>query len=104
MLQTLVQMDKMEALRRKLTKMGMLAGTISSYLAQIKTKESEIDNTSDMETMSESHVDAVTVDDKDDDGGPIPGSVTDVMSDIKIVAISRMSGILLACIFLLTFL
>ena len=66
MLQTLVQMDKMEALWRKLTKMGMLAGTTSSYLAQIKTKESEIDNTSDMETMSESHVDAVTVDDKED--------------------------------------
>ena len=66
MLWTLVWIDKMEALWRKLTKMGMLAGTTSSYLAQIKTKESEIDNTSDMETMSESHVDAVTVDDKED--------------------------------------
>ena len=65
--------------------------------------------------MSESCVDAVTVDDEDDDGGPIPGSVMDVMSDIKLAARSRMSdiklaarsrmsGILLACIFLLTFL
>ena len=89
MLQTLVQMDKMEALQHKLTKMGMLAGTTSSYLAQIKTKESKIDNTSDMETMSESHVDAVMVDDEDDDGGPILGSVTDVMSDIKLAARSR---------------
>ena len=95
MLRTLVRMDKMEALRRKLTKMGMLAGTTSSYLAQIKTKESEIDNTSDMVTMSEPCVDAV--DDEDDDGGPIPGSMMDTMSDIKLAARSRMSGILLAC-------
>jgi hypothetical protein len=70
MLRTLVRMDKMEALKRKLTKLGMLAGTTSSYLSRIKTKDSKIDYTSDTEAIFESHVDAV--DDDDDDGGPIP--------------------------------
>jgi hypothetical protein len=88
-------MDKMEALRRKLTKIGMLAGTTSSYImAQIKTEENlenNIDNlnSSDTEIMS-------PVDDEDDDGGPIPGGPTDVMSDIKLAARSRMSCTLLA--------
>lgn len=90
MLRTLVRMDKMEALRRKLTKMGMLAGTASSNMAQIKTGgENNIDNTSDTEITS-------PVDDDDDDGGPVPGGAMDTMSDIKLAARPRMSCTLLA--------
>lgn len=89
MLRTLVRMDKMEALRRKLTKMGMLVGTTSSYMAQIKTEENNIDNASDAEITS-------PVDDEDDDGGPIPGGAMDAMSDIKLAARPRMSCTLLA--------
>jgi hypothetical protein len=89
MLRTLVRMDKMEALRRKLTKMGMLVGTTSSYMmSQMKTEEND-DHTSDTEIMS-------PVDDEDDDGGPVPGCATDTMSDIKLAARPRMSCTLLA--------
>ncbi|KIM36125.1 hypothetical protein M413DRAFT_31879 [Hebeloma cylindrosporum] len=86
MLRTLVRMDKMEALRRKLTKLGMLAGTTSSYMAQTKTEQSDIDiSDTDGELMPV----MPPVDDEDDDGGPVSGIATDAMSDIKLAARSQ---------------
>ena len=97
MLQTLVQIDKMEALWRKFIKMRMLAGTTSSYMTQIKTKdedsEGSFDDYSDAETASESRADA---DDENDDGGPVPGGPTGSMSDIKLAAKAHKFNILLA--------
>ena len=42
MLQNLVQMDKMAALRSKFAKMGMLVGTTASYMVQMKAEDENV--------------------------------------------------------------
>lgn len=61
MLRTLVRMDKMATLRRTFAKMGMLAGTTSSYMAQMKAKDNE---------SSLDEAELRDVENEDDDGGP----------------------------------
>jgi hypothetical protein len=79
MLQTLVRMDKMATLRRTFAKMGMLAGTTSSYMAQMKAKDSESSPDSDEAELHDEEND-------DDDGGPASGNPSGAMSDVKLAS------------------
>ena len=63
-------MDKMATLQRAFTKMGMLAGTTSSYVAQSKAKDNGGNSESDEAGL---HPDD-DEENEDDDGGPASGS------------------------------
>ena len=93
MLQTLVRIDKMEALQHKFIKMRMLAGTTSSYMTQGWGLRGQLWWLLRCGDCRESHADA---DDENDDGGPVPGGPTGSMSDIKLAAKARKFNILLA--------
>jgi hypothetical protein len=85
MLQILSRMDKMAALRRKFTKMGLLVGTTSSFIARIETTEKQ----DEFNNESRQHLgdDSIQVDDEnEDDGGPILGEPSGAMSDVKLAA------------------
>lgn len=97
MLQTLVRMEKMETIRRKFNKMGMLAGTTSSYMARMKTEDDKED-IADVEAESYN-----AEEDEDDDGGPVNGSSMDAMSDIKLAVRPRTFAIFLSCHFCLIY-
>jgi hypothetical protein len=85
MLQTLLRMDKMDALRRRFSEMGMLSGTTSSYMAKVSADDEE-QSSSDPEAESSLGGE----NDEDDDGGPVSGNPSGAMSDIKLAAKSRM--------------
>lgn len=77
MLRTLVRMDKMATLRRTFAKMGMLAGTTSSYMAQMKAKDNE---------SSPDEAELHDEENEDDDGGPASGNPSGAMSDVKLAS------------------
>ena len=81
MLQTLVRMDKMAALRRKFAKMGMLAGTTASYMAQMKAEDDK-----DSIDEDELNVDHDFEADDNDDEEPMSGNPLDTMSDVKLAS------------------
>jgi len=70
-------MDKMATLRRTFAKMGMLAGTTSSYMAQMKAKDNE-SRPDEAELHDEEN--------EDDDGGPASGNSSGAMSDVKLAS------------------
>lgn len=82
MLRTLVRMDKMATLQRAFTKMGMLAGTTSSYVAQSKAKDDGGNSESDEAGL---HPDD-DEENEDDDGGPASGSPSGAMSQVKLAS------------------
>lgn len=84
MLQTRVRMDKMAALRRKLFKMGMLAGTTTSYMAQMKAEPEDSDDSKDNSSEDELLTDHEENEDDLDDERPISGNPSSVMSDVKL--------------------
>jgi hypothetical protein len=88
MLRTLVRMDKMAAIRRTFSKMGMLAGTTASYMARHKTEDGKIEDLDDDETQS--CLDEDNEDNEDNDGGPTAGSPSGAMSEVKLAAKSGM--------------
>ena len=84
MLQILVRMDKMAALRRKFAKMGMLVGTTASYMARMKAEDSEGDVIAEGDEFR---------DNGDDDEEPMVGnpSESDAMFDVKLASRYGMS-------------
>ena len=84
MLQTLVRMDKMAALRRKLFKMGMLAGTTTSYIAQMKAEPEDSDDSKDNSSEDELLTDHEENEDDSDDERPISGNPSSAMSDVNL--------------------
>jgi len=85
MLQILVRMDKMAALRRKFVKMGMLIGTtVSSYMARMKVEDSDSDSDLDATGAEED-------DSRDDNEGPTAGNPSDAMFDVKLASRCGMS-------------
>lgn len=81
MLQTLLRMDKMAALRRRLTNSGLLVGTTSSFLARTMAqgKKAGEDNEDELLLEDEDF-------DDDTDEGPVQGDRSDDLSDIKLAA------------------
>ena len=77
MLWTLVHLDKMETLQHAFSKMGMLAGTASSYIMQMKAEENE------SSLGFDKHVD-YDEESEDDEGGPASGTLSGAMSDVKL--------------------
>src|SRR6266511_5538656 len=77
MLQTLVQMDKMEKLQRAFAKLSMLAGTTSSYITQMKAEDNESSSglEEDVDYDKESEY---------DEGGPVSGTPSGAISDVKL--------------------
>lgn len=71
-------MDKMAALHHEFTQMGMLAGTTSSYMEQMKAK--------DKDAAAELPVDHNNGNDDDDDGGPSSGTPSGALSEVKLAA------------------
>ncbi|KAF8903656.1 hypothetical protein CPB84DRAFT_1845636 [Gymnopilus junonius] len=82
MLQTLVRMDKMAALRQELAKRGLLAGTTSSFIERMKVNEGQGEGDKD-ELCKPRENDA---DDDDDDIGPAEGNPLGTLSDVKLAS------------------
>lgn len=84
MLQILVRMDKMAALRRKFAKMGMLVGTTASYMARMKAEDKDGDVIAEGDEFH---------DNGDDDEEPMVGnpSESDAMFDVKLAPRCGMS-------------
>jgi hypothetical protein len=95
MLQILVQMDKMAALRHKFAKMGMLVGTTASYMARIKAEDEDVIAEEDELEFR---------DNGDDDEEPMAGNPSNVMSDVKLASRYGMSYTSLLFIFELMYL
>jgi hypothetical protein len=71
-------MDKMAALQRKFIKMGLLAGTTSSFIARIEAKE-------DQDELHKHRDDSIhIVDENEDDEGPVMGEPSGALSDVKL--------------------
>jgi hypothetical protein len=88
MLQSLLRMDKMDALRLKLAKLGMLAGSTSLYMAQVKNEHDlklRVGESFDLDQEDLCHED-----DEDDEEGPVAGEPTGVVSDVVLSTRSRM--------------
>jgi hypothetical protein len=78
MLCTIVRLDKMTALWQIFDGQGMLVGTTSSYMAGMVQK-------------GESDADSIPMDEDDEDnGGPVDGSPSNVLSDVKLASQTRM--------------
>ena len=75
-------MDKMATLQRAFTKMGMLARTTSSYVAQSKAKDNGGNSESDETGL---HPDD-DEENEDDNGGPVSGSPSGAMSQVKLAS------------------
>ena len=77
MLWTLVWMDKMENLQHAFAKMGMLAGTTSSYITQMKAEDNKSSSglEEDVDYDKESEY---------DEGGPASGTPSGAMSNVKL--------------------
>ena len=81
MLLILVRLDKMAALHRTFSRLGMLAGSTSSYMAGLQTETEGVDaDTGEMEGETE----------EEDEGGPTPGNPSGALSDVKLAARYRM--------------
>ncbi|PPQ88480.1 hypothetical protein CVT25_012030, partial [Psilocybe cyanescens] len=90
MLQSLVQMDKMDVLQQHFTASGMMVGSTSSYMAQMKTGGSD-NSLDDNDNGLQVHVDnrLQVDDDDDDDEGPVAGDLTGALSDVILVSRPR---------------
>lgn len=80
MLRTIVRLDKMTALWQIFGGQGMLVGTTSSYMAGMVQKGEGHLSESDSIPMDE---------DDEDDGGPVDGSPSNALSDVKLASRTR---------------
>jgi len=76
MLHTILRLEKMAALHQIFAKWGMMVGTTASYMARMPREEEEVPEVSDVEG---SHGQ-----DDEDDGGPVDGTLSNSLSDIKL--------------------
>lgn len=87
MLQILVRMDKMAALHRIFSRLGMLTGSTSSYMVGLKPKgEGGFHSTEEMPVEIETEED-----DEKDESGATPGSPSGALSDVKLAVRHRTS-------------
>ena len=82
MLRILVRMDKMAALRHKFAEMGMLVGTTTSYMAQMKAEDLDEDVIAEEDEFC---------DNRDDNEEPMAGNPSGAMSDVKLTSRYGMS-------------
>jgi len=86
MLRTILQLDKMAALRQIFVKRGMMTGTTSSYMARIEEVAAPSDVESEHEHRQDDNEDENEDDDEEDDGGLIDGTPLNSLSHIKLAA------------------
>ena len=75
MLRTILRLEKMAALCQIFAKRGMMVGTTASYMARMAQEEEGFPAPLDMEG-----------DEEEDDGGPIDGTPSNSLSDVKLAA------------------
>ena len=100
MLATLIRMDKMAAIHRKFTKLGMLAGSTSSFMARAKATET---CSADVKVEDECCDDGDDDDDDDDEEEPVSGSADNSLSDVALAARPRMCSISFSFLLFKTF-
>jgi hypothetical protein len=76
MLQIILQMEKMAALHQIFSDCGMLAGTVSSYMAGVKADEERL--------LASGNTDEK--DEEDFDGSPVSGDQTSALSVVKLTS------------------
>lgn len=98
MLCTILRLEKMAALHQIFKAQGMMAGTTASYMARMVQEEEE--EVGPPLTTEDGQDD----EDESDDGGPVDGTPSDSMSDIKLAArICMYMSILIFCKLLIFF-
>jgi len=90
MLATLIRMDKMAAIHQKFTKLRMLAGSTSSYMARAKATET---CSADEYCDDDDDDDDDNNDNNDEEEGPVSGSASNSLSDVALAARPRMCSI-----------
>ena len=92
MLQILVRLDKMATLRRVFSRMGMLAGSTSSYYYMADTNSGlKVGSAAGTRSEDSSLNGEDDGEDSMEDSGPAAGSQSDALSDVKLAMKCRMS-------------